>query len=413
MHSSHEKEMAENLIKHQDSLEQKSILLFGHCNASEVLADSLRSKNHPPVCFLDNNKTKQGTTYKNIPIFPVENIKDFSPDNSVVLIVSRFYHPMKQQLRRLSYEGEVLELVEYNSFQAFSLEEEVFAEKVKRMEQGYSIFTDLRRNYPTEHLLICPHQALGDVYWVMAYLPAYLKKNHLSSCVVVVASNPCKDVVSLFGYEEIKEIKVLPQKELAALVQAVIFTHAENTLLAHHNYVYTDPAFSYLTENLIPFCDYYKEVILNLPSDTQETKPQKNEKFTPPPEMKQGHSVIFAPYANSMVEISPDFWVNLAKEYQEKGFTLFTNLLEGQAPIQGTLPLILPLMEMREAVEWAGHFISIRSGLCDVVHSAHCEKTLVFPHCPFSTTKHLVKDVFPLEGWKVIEVASESERNIT
>lgn len=409
MHSSHEKEMEANLIKYQASFQGKSILLFGHCNASEVLADSLLSNNNPPVCFLDNNKTKQGTCYKNIPIVSVEKIQEFSPENSVVLIVSRFYHSMKQQLRRLSYKGDILELVEYNSFQAFSLEEDVFKEKEERVKKGCILLEKLSAS--GEHLLICPHQALGDVYWIMAYLPAYLEKHKVSSCTVVVASNPCRDVVSLFGFESVLEITVLPQKELASLVQAVIFTRAENILLAHHNYVYTDPTFSYLTERLIPFCDYYKEVILNLPAETQETQPQRNTSFTPPPEMVQGQSVIFAPYANSMVEISPDFWESLAKSYEEKGFSLYTNLLDGQVPISGTTPLVLPLTEMISAVEWAGHFISIRSGLCDVIHSANCEKTLVFPHCSFSTTKHLVKDFFPLEGWQIIEV--ESERNVT
>ncbi|MDR2112386.1 MAG: hypothetical protein LBQ62_04695 [Candidatus Accumulibacter sp.] len=62
----------------------------------------------------------------------------------------------------------------------------------------------------------------------------------------------------------------------------------------------------------------------------------------------------------------------------------------------------MPLAQMPAAVEHAGTFIGIRNGLRDVLFTANCRKTVVFPNGHYSTTPHNVAEFFALPGWESI-----------
>lgn len=376
----------------------KMVFLFGHCNATEELCDYLLDKHCKPRCFLDNNKEKQGKVYGDIPIYPPEFIQDFSSEGCIVLIASRFFHSMSSQLRKMGFSGEILETVEYNTFQAFSTEEKVFENKKERMLLGYRSLLSFREQYPENFIVICPHPALGDVYLAMSFLLAYCEKHDIESCVIFTVGNPCKEVAKLFTTDPVIS---LPQKEMDAFVQAVIGME-EPALLAHHNYFYTDSSFQILQSEFISFPDYYRDVVFGLSDTASRGGPLYGKEFSGKDAIPQGQSVILAPYANSVVEAPEVFWVNLAKQYQRDGFEVFSNILKGQDPVVGTKPLLIPISEMCSAVEWAGHFISLRSGLCEVVDTANACKTVVFPDCCFSDTKHQISDFFKLDGWEIM-----------
>ncbi len=402
MNPKQKKEMIDSLQVYLESpplFQGKTVLLFGHCNATEELCDYLLEQKVTPLCFLDNNKEKQGNYYKNIPMYPPEYITNVQGIHSLVLIASRFFHPMTLQLRQLGYEGDIVETVEYNSFQSFSIDNMVFDQKKQRVEQGAQVFRQLQQEYSNSFFVLCPHQALGDVYWTMCYLPAYCKKHHLTSIVIVTVGHACAQVAKLFGYISVVSLE---QKKMDMLLQQVVLLHENTVLIAHHNHLYSDTSFQILQHHFMEFSQYYRDIVLGLDETAICTSPLWGEALSCPEIIPKGKAVILAPYANSVVEAPEEFWVELARQYQRKGFIVFTNIISGQEVVEGTTPLKLPLTEMIAAVEWAGHFVSIRSGICDVVYSAKAEKTVVFPYCLFSTTKHKISDFFALEGWKKI-----------
>ena len=49
-------------------LQDRKIYVFGHCNATEELADLLMKKNFTVKAILDNNTAKHGSSYRGIPI---------------------------------------------------------------------------------------------------------------------------------------------------------------------------------------------------------------------------------------------------------------------------------------------------------------------------------------------------------
>ena len=118
----------------------------------------------------------------------------------------------------------------------------------------------------------------------------------------------------------------------------------------------------------------------------------------------KGNSLILAPYAKSVVKIRESFWTNIAEQHLSKGKKVFTNVSDDELPITGTNPINIPLDEMIDAVQYAGFFVGIRSGLCDVINYSNCDKTVVFPDAYYSVTKTKVCDFFELPGWNKIIV---------
>lgn len=402
MQEIHKEEMIASLSPylHQElPFQGKAVLIFGHCNATEELTEYLQKQGVTPLAFLDNNPMKQGKDHQGIPIYPPEFICSYTPVDSLVLIASRYYAPMLQQIRQLGYSGTVVETVEYSTFQAFSTEKEMFDQKVQRVQKGYQILQGFREEWKNEHLILCPYRALGDVYWAMSYLEAYLEYHEISSYAVIVVGDVCRQVTSLFG---ICKVSVLPQKEMDSLLQAIIFTHEENAIVVQHDHLYTDVSLKMLHHHLYPLTDYFRDVVYGLPSNAVATVPAYGKEFSGKDRMPKGKSLILAPYANSIVEAPLSFWETMAKKYKEDGFTVYTNVLPEQSPVIGTDPLEIPIEEMRSAVEWAGYFASIRSGLCDVLHETCCEKRVVYPDYLFSTTKHKISQFYVLDGWDTI-----------
>lgn len=69
MDQTHYKEMVSNFHKLlvADLTQDKAIYLFGHCNATEKLADLFLELGISVKAILDNNMAKHNSTYRSIP----------------------------------------------------------------------------------------------------------------------------------------------------------------------------------------------------------------------------------------------------------------------------------------------------------------------------------------------------------
>jgi hypothetical protein len=398
MQRHHKQEMVRVLSEKIPTFGNRAIILFGHCNATEEMTDELLAHGITPAVILDNSTAKQGLLYKEISIVPTETIEKYTAENSVVLIATRFYADMAPQLRGLGYNGEIIQVVEYNTFAEYSLSDETVKRKTERMERGKATLEQIREQYPLEHLIICPNNALGDVYWAMAFLPEYLKKHSISEIAVIVIGNACRQVAEMFDVD--KSVTLENSKKMDELVQATIYTRESNCIIAQHDRPYTDNIIKWLDKRFLSFIDYYKCAVYGLPNDTEPLPPYKFEPFENRQKIPKGKSVILSPYAKSVVEFPSEYWEEIAAEYSVKGFSVYTNVVDDEQPISETQPLNVPIAQMFRASEYAGTFIGIRSGLCDVLHTADCRKIVVFPDCYYSTTPHKVADFFALPGWE-------------
>ena len=61
----------------------------------------------------------------------------------------------------------------------------------------------------------------------------------------------------------------------------------------------------------------------------------------------------------------------------------------------------------REAVERAGIFVGIRSGLCDVLRTADCKKVALYPDYYYCDTRWKSIDMYSIEGFQNIVVKDD------
>ncbi|MDR0570189.1 MAG: hypothetical protein LBG71_03080, partial [Clostridiales Family XIII bacterium] len=311
-----------------------AVFAFGHCDATEETIDYLIEKGVAVRGILDNNKAKHGLAYRGVPISPPAVAAECG-DAGIVLIATRFFEPMAAQLREMGYGGEIVRAADYNSFAEYSLSDETLGRMTARVERGAATLGRMRRRYPSHYLIVCPSNALGDVYWAMAFLPAYREKEKIGDFAIVVVGGGCRQVAEMFGA---KDIVVLDGAEMDELVQALIFTREGNCLIAHHDRPYTDNIIRWLDRRFLSFIDYYRRAVYGLPQDAPPAAPVRVEPWPNADGIPEGKSVVIAPYAKSVARPETGFWEMLAREYAREGLTPCTVVNGGETPIDGTVP---------------------------------------------------------------------------
>lgn len=415
MDKEHFEEMlsALNELELNSEMTGKSIFLFGHCNATEELADLLISMDYHPRAILDNNKDKHGSRYKNIPIVTPRTIMDEKSEDKIVLIVARAYAAMASQLRSMGFQGQIKKLVDYNSFADYSLSGETIARMKKREERGEVILKKLTEKYTDSFRIFCPFNALGDIYIMMSYLPYYLAKKNKKKCVICVVGNACSQVAGLFGRcskdhnlcNDIEyTIEVFTQRDIDETIQAVIYTEDKNSFIAHQDRPYVVNLHKALYVKKISLQTMYCCGVFGLCRDTIPYEPACYEEYPKLDEIPKGRAVILSPYAKSVTNLSDELWDEIIESYINLGYICYTNVVGDERPLRRTIPISPKISQIRSVVEWAGTFVGIRSGLCDVIKTANARKIALYPDYNYCDTKWKAIDIYYLDDWDNIEV---------
>ena len=388
----------DNLIRN-GKLNGRNVFIFGHCNASEEMIDYLENSGIKINAVLDNNSAKWGMAYKSVAVKKPDVICSFEDSDCIVLIAAKAYESMVKQLRGLGYGGRIVKAVDYNSFAEFSLSDDTFNEKKEKVLRGAETLKKIRKLYPLQHLVICPYAALGDVYTALSFLPQYCLKNKIKSTAVLVVGNACRQVAEMF---DTGNVMALDRAAMDELIQAVLFTEEKNCIIAHHDRPYTNDNIRCLDKHFVSFDDCYRFGVYGLPEEAQPALPTKAVPFKSKEQIEKNNTVILSPYAKSMVQLPETFWKTMAEDYEREGRIVCTNVAGDEKPVKGTKALSIPINQMISAAEYAGCFVGIRSGLCDILSTAKCNKTVVFPDCIYSTTGVKVADFFDMPGWNKI-----------
>ncbi len=386
-----------NALAQSGRFQGKEIYLFGHCNATENLADVLLDRGFRVAGILDNNLSKQGSGYKGIAILPPEKILQGAQPEKLVCIAARAYEAMVRQLRRLGYSGGIEKLVDYNSFSEYSLSENTIMQKKERLNRGILRLNRIKQKYPGYFLLLCPFSALGDVFLAMSYLPHFLASRHIENCVVCVPGDACGQVTELFGSHP---VEVYAQKDLDELIQACIYTEDSNSYIAHQDRPYVVNLHKALYIKCIPLETIYKCGVFGLPRETMPCRPVCWKDYPDLESIIPGKAVIFAPYAKSVTTFDGAFWQPIVEDFLHRGYQCFTNVSEGEKPLEKTRGISPRIAEMQSVAERAGTFIGIRSGLCDVIRYARCRKIALYPDYNYSDTRWKAIDMYALDGWE-------------
>jgi hypothetical protein len=97
--------------------------------------------------------------------------------------------------------------------------------------------------------------------------------------------------------------------------------------------------------------------------------------------LPKGRTVIIAPYANSAKMLPPWFWEKLTRSLSQMGYKVCVNINSKTEinPFTDIEEISFSYKESVAVLEYAGFFIALRSGLCDIVSSAKCKKIILYP----------------------------------
>jgi len=391
-------EQAIDELERSGRLRDVAVYAFGHTAATEQIRSRLGRHDIALTGILDNNRAKQDSSLHGVPVIPPSAVADVSAP-SVVLIASRFHTEMRQQLVDLGYAGEIIRVG------TLSIGTDTASGGDR--SRGARLLDQLRVAHPDRHLVLCPFGALGDVYWALAYFPAFAAARRLAPAVVAVVGEGCRQVARLFAHEHVHS---LTQVEMDELVGAVLDGGAPAATIAHHDRPYGDGApVRALDERFVAFTDLYRDLVYKLPPRARPHTPLRDllphaSQADPSwaGQIPRGRTVLMTPYAKSVMSVPWSFWKHTAERHVSQGDVVATVVHGDEDPVPGTLALEIPIPELLDAVEHAGTFISLRSGLCDVVHTARARKVHVFPDAHYSTTPYKVADFFALPGWESV-----------
>lgn len=402
------REMVGNFEEMEQSgiLECKKIFLFGHCHATEELADLLLDRGFAVTAILDNNTAKHGNDYRGIMISAPKEILKEKDTDVIVCIVARAYAAMASQLEQLGYKGLVRKLMDYNSYADYSLSEETISRMTLRRQRGSELLSELKGKYPDCFRFLCPFSALGDIYIMMSYLPCYMKKRGIEKCVVGVVGNACAQVVRLFGAYP---VEIFSQKNMDETIQAALYEQDGHTFIPHQDRPYVVNLSRALYVKKISLEQMYCCGVFGLPWDTGSYEPVDFKEYPGLETIQNGNAVIFSPYAKSVTSFPDVVWERVVSHYADRGYQCFTNVAGEEKPLAGTTAISPRISEMKSVVERAGTFVGIRSGLCDVIRNVNARRVALYPDYNYSDTRWKAIDIYALNGWENIVVKGEEE----
>ena len=333
-------EMIRNLNEYESLglLRNKTIFLFGHCEASLTVIDELLSRGYEVKGILDNSKEKWGLIYKDIPVVQPYAVMEpgVNKESTIVFLATRFYEQMNRQLRDLGFVGRIVKLVDYNTFSEYSLSSETIVRKFEREKQGEAIIENLKERFEGAFLVFCPFNALGDIYYCLSYLPLCLSKRAVERFALIVPSESCKDVARLFGTEN---IAVLEQKDLDSAIQAVLFSKDRNAFIVHQDRPYVVNLHKALGIKKISLEEIYKVGVFGLDADALPVLPNCLSEYGGNVDILYGRSAILSPYAKSVTALPKKLWNDIVENLRSEGYLIYTNVVGKEEPLAGTLPI--------------------------------------------------------------------------
>lgn len=375
----------ENYINNH--LKNKRIIIFGCTLYAGDIIRVLEQYHLKVECFIDNDETKNGSICSGILVRKPDRFLLEYEDEVLVLIASPMYwNEMSAQLLALG-------LTEYNllvfdvknpSSSDGNVSKMDFDNRIEKIKNGIAVYEKLIKNN-SFNVFVFPYPGTGDIYIACGFLNSYLKEKNIREPLLVITKNNCKEVAELFGFTE---FEIISEDDMDAVLLAWQFLGEEKIKIKpllfwgwDNKYYYRN----YKANKNLSFIDYFRHDVFGLKKDTAFEHPCviRNDYFVKALfekfHLKKGRTVIIAPYAGSFVSaINKEAWIKIVNILIERNYCVATNCYGKEIAIPGSISIQFPYKEIVNVLEYAGNFIGIRSGLCDVGSSARCNMIIIY-----------------------------------
>ncbi len=298
-------------------------------------------------------------------------------------------------------------------------------EAIYKVCVGMKLIRNIRERYGEDVHILLVRGATGDTYIQLRMLNNWLKENNIQRYVLVGDAVGMESLMKLFlphnyisisGYrsECVEKVYMLCGGEKLKITLTFPWTYS----------LYFNRCRLRMTETF-NFMDTYKWYVFGLKEDVY-MEPVKfpgisNEIMNKLHDMSfhKGKTVIIAPEANSVTQIPVEFWNIITGKLEKKGYKVFINTKKKNN--YNTKSVFFDYSEMAAVLEYAGYFIGIRSGLCDIISTVKCKKIILYPEKKESDyNEHRseidfcgLRNMGLVEDKEIVELETALIRNIT
>lgn len=375
------------LKQRKAELAGKEIVIFGCTPYAKTIQAILSKWMIQVTAIIDNHPDKVGKDCMGIRVYQPEEYLMPVRDQVLVVICSKYHYEMKQQILHMGYkEQNSLDIIVQESMGCSDCSHEKFDESFKEVEQGYLIYQEIKKPYADDsRVFLCPYPGTGDVYMACAFLKEYIEKESIHHYILAVNGNSCAKVARLFGIEP---IHVVSETDKNLLLKAWGFLGSQKMPLKPllhwgwrtKRYLFSDHHLN------ITFTQMFQYDVFGLGTEAklQHYPIGMDKKFCDQwfadRKLKKGRTVILAPYAGSFQSNIPlEEWERFVLALNAKGYDVCTNCYgEKENPIKNTIPVQFSYDEGISLIEYAGGFVAVRSGLCDILSQAECRMVILY-----------------------------------
>ncbi|MBR3622848.1 MAG: hypothetical protein IKN43_05820, partial [Selenomonadaceae bacterium] len=293
---------------------------------------------------------------------------------------------MKEQLISLGYEENVHFFLIREPQQNEDEDKTAYNYCLRETKRGKAIYERLKKKYGGDTHFFIMRGATGDIFLNGLYLKAYAKKRGIENYVAVGDGKGLTKILKLF---DINKAEKLEWRDAEAFQQCYKFFRLPDVtdLFLWQGSLYLNRCRTRMRRefNFLDTYDYY--VYKGMVSKDEWTYPnfiELNDNLRQKYEtmgVVEGKTVIIAPYAYSVKNLPEFLWEEIAGRLREKGYGVFVNINESaEVNLFDNIPSIMfPFAEAKALITYAGNFLSLRSGLCDIVSLIPCNQVVLYP----------------------------------
>lgn len=377
----------EKLIKKID-LKRRFVVVFGVNNkTAENIIKYLNNKGITVHGLIDNSNSIKGKILFGFEVMsPEELLGNFNEDAAILITSSLYYDEMSRQLKSMGYR-EKEHIFSASGLRENSIEKSYFLYACEKFFKGYILYSRIRKKYGGgKPIYFFPYPSFGDIYYIGLFIDKFFKKNNITEYVILVNGKSCETVAKMFNFKNIERITGTDVICLSYFLR-LAGKKESNLVMLNKDFNYTNRmAFLWRGKfDIFEFGYVNKEYILNLDMSVKPVFPKISERkdfienLFKENGLKRGKTVILSPYAQTLLNHDFSLWEKIADIFKEKGYSVCTNSAgESEPPVKGTVALKFPLEDAKFIVEYAGYFIGLRSGLCDLIITSESRKVILY-----------------------------------
>lgn len=365
----------------------RMVLAIGSAHNVAMMRDYLKCYGLEFAAVLDDDPEQVGKSRAGLPVYLMDAVLQPWRENALVLIMASGWNKsIKEQLENLGYREKVHFFLLHDLPSGEADSKERFARQFAKARQGLALYEQIKANYgETAHIFLL-RGATGDVFLNGLYLAPYCRKLGLENYVVAGDAKGLKRLAPLFAW---KQVTVLSHGEAEAFQLCYTFWRKsdvtdlfmwENTLPLNkcrlrmqERFTFMETYHHFIYKNLVSSEEWQQPLFAPLNEELR----QKYKSWG----LQEGKTVIVSPNAYSVKKLPAWFWEKVAIELQARGYKVFVNLnpMAELNPFRSMQPVFFPYAECEAILRYAGHFLALRSGLCDIVAQVPCRKIILYP----------------------------------